>query len=84
MADNSVYELIPYAKQCICVEDSMVYAKHLENPTKVFSKYNYEKYMYGNSDDYICFVYDDDKDIYLVKQEVFDNIYEEVQTGNNG
>ncbi len=34
--------------------------------------------MYGNSDDYICFAYEDEKDIYLVKQEVFLKTYQEV------
>lgn len=75
MTDDSLYELLPYARQCVCVDNTTVYAKHLENPTKVFSKRNHEKYMYGNSDDYICFTSEDEEDIYLVKQEVFDKTY---------
>ena len=73
--DNTMCEIMPFAKQCVCVDDAKVYAKHLENPTKVFSKWDYEKYMYGNSDDYICYTYNDDKDIYLVRQEVFEKTY---------
>ena len=76
MADDTMYEILPFARQCICVDDALVYAKHLENPTKVFAKWNYEKYMYGNSDDYICFTHDDEQDIYLVKQEVFETTYQ--------
>lgn len=73
--DNTMCEIMPFARQCVCVDDAKVYAKHLENPTKVFSKWDYEKYMYGNSDDYICYTYNDDKDIYLVRQEVFEKTY---------
>ncbi len=76
--NHKIYDLLPFAKQCVCVDNAFIYAKHLENPTKVFSKWNYEKYMYGNSDDYICFAYEDEKDIYLVKQEVFLKTYQEV------
>lgn len=79
LSDNKTCDLIPYAMQCICMDDTMVYARHLKNPTKVFTKWNNEKYMYGNSNDYICFSRDDDRDIYLVKQEVFDKTYEEVR-----
>ena len=77
MDGDTMCEILPFARQCICVDDTLVYAKHLENPTKVFSRRNYGKYMYGNSDDYICFACDDDTDIYLVKQEVFETTYME-------
>ncbi|MDD6797303.1 MAG: DHH family phosphoesterase [Clostridia bacterium] len=77
LKDNHVYGLMPFAKQCVSVDEAKVYAKHLEKPTKVFSKWNYEKYMYGNSNYYICFTYGDDKDIYLVRKEVFEKTYAE-------
>lgn len=83
MSDDTMYEILPFARQCICVDDELVYAKHLENPTKVFSKWNYEKYMYGNSDDYICFTHDDEQNIYLVKQEVFEATYQDASEISN-
>lgn len=75
---DKVSELLPYARQCICTDNSKIYARPLEKPTKVFSKWDYEKYMYGNSDDYICYTSDDENDIYLIKKEVFEEIYSEV------
>lgn len=77
LIDNQAFSLMPYAKQCMSIDNAKVYAKHLEKPTKVFSKWDYEKYMYGNSDYYICVTDGDDKDIYLVKQEVFEKTYSE-------
>lgn len=82
--DNTICELLPFAKQCICTETALICAKKLENPTKVFSKWNYEKYMYGNSDDYICFSCEDERDIYLMKQEVFEKTYRRVRETQTG
>ena len=75
LIDDMVYELIPYARQCVYREEVRILAKHLENPTKVFSERNEEQYMYGNSNDYICCSYNDRHDIYLVKKEVFEEAY---------
>ena len=50
-------------------------AKQLKKPAKVFTKWDYEKYMYGVAGDYICYPADDENDIYLVKREVFENTY---------
>ena len=46
-----------------------------QKPAKVFTKWDYEKYMYGVAGDYICYPADDENDIYLVKREVFENTY---------
>ena len=83
MEDDMMYEILPFARQCICVDDTPIYAKHLLNPTKVFSKGTYDKYMYGNSDDYICCTYGEEQDIYLMKQEVFETTYEECEDWEN-
>lgn len=69
------YNLLDYAKRCICKEDTRVYAKKLDKSTKVFTKWEYEKYMIGNAGDYICYLEDDDKDIYVVNKDLFDVIY---------
>lgn len=75
VAKGKKYELLPYAKQCVQKEGACIYAKKLEIPVKVFSKWNYEKYMYGNAGDYICYPPDDKNDVYIVKQQIFEETY---------
>lgn len=69
------YALLPYAKQCVRKAGSCIYAKKLEIPTKVFSKWNYENYMYGRVGDYICYSPNDKNDVYIVKREIFEETY---------
>ncbi len=73
---NEEYFLMDYAKKCVCREDTRVFAKRLEKSTKVFTKWDYEGYMLGNVGDFICYPEDDDKDIYIVNKNLFDEIYE--------
>lgn len=75
LRQDMTYELMPWARQCLS-RGGEVYARLLEKPTKVFSKWNYETYMYGAEGDYICYSYEDEKDICIVKKEVFEEIYE--------
>lgn len=75
VASAKKYDLLPYAKQCIRKADSCIYAKRLATPTKVFSKWNYENYMYGKVGDYICFSPEDKTDVYIVKKEIFEETY---------
>lgn len=76
--NDEEYNLMGYAKTCICREDSKIYAKPLYKPTKVFTRWDYEKYMIGNVGDYICYIEDDENDIYILNREVFNATYEEV------
>lgn len=75
VASAKKYDLLPYAKQCIRKADSCICAKRLVTPTKVFSKWNYENYMYGKVGDYICFSPEDKTDVYIVKKEIFEETY---------
>ena len=69
------YELLAYARQCTRKEESCIYAKKIEIPVKVFSKWNYEKYMYGDAGDYICYSPEDINDVYIVKNKIFEETY---------
>lgn len=75
LSDEKSHEIMSCAKKCRSGEGVHIYAKQLEKPVKVFTKWDYEKYMYGVVGDYICYSSTDDKDIYLVKKEVFENTY---------
>lgn len=76
--NDEMYELLPYAKQCFSRSDAKIYAKPLEKATKVFTKWDYEKYMMGNVGDYICYTWSDENDIYIINKEVFKETYTEI------
>lgn len=75
LSDEKTCEIMSKAKKCRSGEGARIYAKQLEKPVKVFSRWDYEKYMYGSVGDYLCYSITDEKDIYLVKQEVFEKTY---------
>ncbi len=76
--DNKIYELMPYANRCKSRGGAKICAKMIDKPTKVFSKWDYETYMHGDKGDYLCYTYDDEHDIYIVKGDVFKYTYEKV------
>ncbi len=76
--DNKIYELMPYANRCKSRGGAKICAKMIDKPTKVFSKWDYETYMHGDKGDYLCYTYDDEHDIYIVKGDVFKYTYEKM------
>ena len=78
ISENKVYDLRPYAKQCVSFSGAKIWAKKLDQYTKIFSRWNYETYMYGKPGDMLCYSYNDEKDVYVVKKNSFAHIYEEV------
>lgn len=79
LSDDRVCEIMAYAKQCDCQDSARIYAKPLVKAAKVFTKWDYEKYMYGKPGDYICYTFDDETDLYVIKREVFDETYMAVE-----
>lgn len=77
--NDEIYDLLPYAKQCTCLKNAKMYAKPLEKATKIFTKWDYEKYMMGQVGDYICYTYTDENDIYIINQKVLGETYMLVQ-----
>ncbi len=75
MRNTQKFELLPHARQCTRKKEALVHARKLDVPVKVFSKWNYEKYMYGSAGDYLCYSMNDTKDIYTVKKEIFEKTY---------
>lgn len=78
LIDNATCDIMPFAFECEAVPGNMIMAKKLEKPTKVFSKWDYEKYMYGEIGDYICHNACDANDIYIIKKDVFEKTYKQV------
>ena len=79
MKDDRTCEIMEYAKECVSRDEAKIYAKPLQKAVKVFTKWDYEKYMSGKPEDYICYAYDDEHDIYVIKKSVFTETYEKVE-----
>lgn len=74
-ADSKMYSIMKYAKKCVCEAGTSIFAKQVNKPVKVFTKWEYDRYMYGVPGDYLCYSADDKNDIYLIKEEVFNKTY---------
>lgn len=72
-------ELLPYAHTCIATNETLVYAKPVTKRTKVFTKWDYTRYMSGYEGDYIVLRQDDFSDVYIVRQDIFNQTYEEMR-----
>ena len=70
-------ELLPLARKCHSGQGGVILARPLEKFTKVFSAWNYDAYMAGTPGDMLCCTDGDSKDVYVVKREIFEDVYEE-------
>lgn len=64
---------------CICwpKQKGGIYAVPLEGRTKVFNPYSDEEYFVGQKGDYMAVRQSDLSDIYIIKQSIFEETYEE-------
>ena len=69
-------ELLPLARKCRSGQGGIILARPLEKFTKVFTSWNYESYMAGAAGDMLCYTDGDSRDVYVVKREIFDEVYE--------
>ena len=72
---GKIRHVMPYARTVISPGSSMIYARPLENPVKLFTAWDDEKYYSGNIGDYIAVREDDPHDIYIIKGRLFDKLY---------
>ena len=75
LATGEVKLVMPFAKTVISPGNARIYAKPLENPIKLFTAWDDEKYYSGNVGDYIAVREDDPHDIYIIKGRLFDKLY---------
>lgn len=68
--------ILPVARKCRSGQGAVILAKPLEKFTKVFSVWNYEAYMAGRKGDMLCYTEGDETDVYVVRRELFDTLYE--------
>lgn len=69
-------QLVSYARACVARELSFVCAKELSVRTKLFTKWDKTKYMLGLPGDYLVAKKEDPSDIYIVKKEIFPQLYQ--------
>ncbi len=74
----TVTRLTPFVRGCISNEESKIYAKPLATPTKLFTAWDTEHYMYGAVGDYFAVREDNKKDMYIINKNLFDKLYSKV------
>ncbi len=72
---GEVKHVMPFAKTVRTIGSSIVFAKPLEQPVKLFTAWTEDKYYSGQIGDYLTVRADDEHDIYIVKGELFDRFY---------
>ena len=68
------------ARICYPKAGNGIYARQLENRTKVFPEYDKDNYFLGVPGDYLAIRKDDLKDMYIIQKDIFGETYEEEQT----
>ena len=79
LARGKSFELMSIVRQCISRPGAIMLVRPLEKYTKVFTRWDYESYMAGNKNDMLCYTESDNQDVYVVRRDIFDAVYEEVE-----
>ena len=72
---NEVKLVMPFAKTVRTIGTSIIFAKPLDQPVKLFNAWAEDKYYSGQVGDYLAVRADDEHDIYIIKERVFDKFY---------
>ena len=72
---GEVKKVMPFAKTARTIGSSIVFAKPLEQPVKLFTAWTEDKYYSGKVGDYLTVRADDEHDIYIVNGALFDRFY---------
>ena len=70
--------VMAYVKHAVSKGNVSIYAHPLDKCVKLFTAWDDEKYYSGEIGDYIAFREDDPHDIYIIKKDLFDQLYKEV------
>lgn len=74
--NGKIRELAAELKSCISKDTAMVYARQLQQRTKVFTAWDREKYVLGTAGDWLVVRESNPKDAYIVKKDLFAKTYE--------
>ncbi len=75
-ASEQNFEILERAKGCVAHSHVSVLATPTTKPTKVFTKWHDAGYFAGQPGDYLVLKESDPHDVYLVKSDIFDRLYE--------
>ena len=76
--DGSKLNLVSYAKTCISIGKTQIYARPLTKDVKVFTNWDKDKYMVGRIGDYLAIRADDLHDVYVIEKQIFSRTYSAV------
>ena len=68
--------ILPFAKTCVAKESKLVRARELAKDTKVFTRWDTDKYFCGSPGDYLAANEDDYAYCYIVRRDIFLSTYE--------
>lgn len=77
--DGNSKKIVPFAKICIPMGETHIYAKMLTEMVKVFPVWDRDKYMLGMPGDFLAVRCEDRHDIYIVERDIFYKSYEETE-----
>ncbi len=76
LSTKETVELMSHAHACIATGDTFIYARSLTKRAKVFTRWDYTRYISGKAGDYLVRKQDDIHDIYIVQKTIFEQTYE--------
>lgn len=71
--------VMAYVNHAVSKGNVSIYARPLDKCVKLFTAWDDEKYYSGAVGDYIAFREDDPHDIYIIKKDLFDQLYKEIK-----
>lgn len=75
---GEIKKVLQYAKTVRSTGSTIVFAKPLEQPVKLFTAWTEDKYYSGRVGDYIAVRADDEHDIYVINKDIFDKTYKAI------
>ncbi|MCR5417174.1 MAG: DHH family phosphoesterase [Pseudobutyrivibrio sp.] len=76
IADGMSINILPFAKSCLSTGTGQIYARELTSRTKVFTRWDPERYYLGRPGDYMAVSYNDASDVYIIERDIFGKTYE--------
>lgn len=76
---NEKFEVTKFAKTVVSKGGARIWAKPLSGFVKLFTAWDEEKYYAGRPGDYIACREEDEHDIYIISESIFDQLYSEVK-----
>jgi len=73
-----VMNLIPFIRTCVTKGDTIIFASQLSDTKKVYTEWDEDNYMLGKPGDFIAARLDDPHDIYIIREDIFHETYEEI------